>query len=249
MPKAEPESTTPARSTARQGWKQDPASVKADILKVATGEIATYGLSGSRINVIAEKCKTSKRMIYYYFGDKEGLYRAVLECAYESVRSGEQDLKLDHLMPIPALETLVEFTFRHHSQHPDFIRLIMIENVHNGKYLAQSETIKEVNAPAINRVKKIYERGLQEGYFREGFTALELHWYISALSFFNVSNRASFSMVFGDSLGSAEGQERLVAHTKEMILRFVLKPDHACRYIGADRSENGEPGRPALNPA
>ena len=233
MPTSATETKTPAKKTSRQGWKQDPESVKADILRVATNEIATYGLSGSRINVIAEKCKTSKRMIYYYFGDKKGLYRAVLESTYRSIRGGEKKLELDHLPPIKALETLVEFTFRNHSRNPDFIRLIMIENIHYGKYLEHLTTIKELNAPAINRVENIYNRGLEAGYFRDGITPLELHWYISALSFFNVSNRASFSMVFGDTLSSKDNQDQLVLHIKEMILRFILKPEHACKYIDA----------------
>ena len=175
---------------------------------------------------------TSKRMIYYYFGDKEGLYRAVLEATYHSIRDGEKDLDLDHLPPIKALETLVDFTFKHHRDHPDFIRIIMIENIHHGRYLKHSNAIKEINAPAINRVEVIYRRGLEAGYFREGVSPLELHWFISALSFFNVSNRASFGMVFGNSLNSEQGQERLSKHIKEMILRFILKPKHACEYVG-----------------
>lgn len=232
MKNSEVETGSPVKANPRQGWKQNPESVKADILRVATKEISDYGLSGSRINVIAAKCKTSKRMIYYYFGDKEGLYRAVLEATYRSIREGEKDLYLDHLPPIEAMESLVEFTFRHHRRHPDFIRIIMIENIHQGEYLKHSDTIKEVNAPAINRVEVIYRRGLEAGYFREGISPLELHWFISALSFFNVSNRASFSLVFGDSLNSEESQELLTTHVKEMILRFILKPEHTCKYIG-----------------
>lgn len=221
-----------AGKTPRQGWKQDPESVKADILKVATREIATYGLSGSRVNVIADKCKTSKRMIYYYFGDKEGLYQAVIEAAYCSVRDGEKGLDLDHLDPVTALETLVEFTFRHHSGNPDYIRLIMIENIHHGKFLEQSETIQALNAPAINRVERIYARGVEAGCFRKGVTPLELHWFISAFSFFNVSNRASFSLIFGNQLTDEGNQAMLAAHAREMILRFVLTPDRAREYIG-----------------
>lgn len=217
----------------RQRWKQDPESVKADILKIATREIAAYGLSGSRINVIADKCKTSKRMIYYYFGDKEGLYRAVIESAYREVRDAEQELDLEHLEPITALETLIEFTFHHHSRHPDFIRLVMIENIHHGEFLRHSETIQALNAPAINRVERIYLRGVEAGCFRPGLTPLELHWFISAFSFFNVSNRASFSLIFGDALTTGDSQAMLAAHAKEMVLRFVLTPERACEYIGA----------------
>lgn len=122
----------------RRGWKQDPAGVQSNILAVASTEFAAKGLSGARIDEIAAKTRTSKRMIYYYFGDKEGLFRRVLEEAYQKVREGEQKLNLEHLPPVEALTRLVEFTFDHHSSNPDFIRLVMIENIHHGAHLDQS---------------------------------------------------------------------------------------------------------------
>ena len=102
------------KGLGRGGWKQDPAGVQSNILAVATQEFAANGLSGARMDEIAEKTRSSKRMIYYYFGDKEGLYRRVLEEAYRKVREGEQNLDLDHLPPVAALRRLVEFTFDYH---------------------------------------------------------------------------------------------------------------------------------------
>ena len=104
-------------------------------------EFAEHGLSGARIDVIAAKTKSSKRMIYYYFGDKEGLYLRALEAAYSKVREGEARLNLDHLKPMDALRCLVEFTFDHHNTHTDFIRLVMIENIHHGEFVDKSDVI------------------------------------------------------------------------------------------------------------
>ncbi|TIV74205.1 MAG: TetR/AcrR family transcriptional regulator, partial [Mesorhizobium sp.] len=136
-------------ANGRGGWKQDPAGVRKNILAVAMAEFAANGLAGARIDEIAAKTDTSKRMIYYYFGDKERLYGKVLEEAYREVRAGEEDLELDHLSPVAALTRLAEFTFDHHSRHPDFIRMVMIENIHNGQYLARSEQIRLLNAGAV----------------------------------------------------------------------------------------------------
>src|SRR4026209_764060 len=110
----------------RSGWKQDPAGVRKNIIAVAMTEFAANGLSGARIDEIAAKTRTSKRMIYYYFGDKVGLYRHVLEEASRQVRTCEQALELDHLGRVEALRRLVEFTFDHHRAHPDFICIVMI---------------------------------------------------------------------------------------------------------------------------
>lgn len=209
----------------KTGWKQNPEAVRMDIIKVATEEFALNGLSGARVNEIAAKTKTSKRMIYYYFGDKDGLYQQVLIEAYREVREGEHKLDLEHLEPLAALKKLVEFTFDHHRRNPDFIRLVMIENIHHGDYLKHSSLIQSLNKPVIERLERIYARGLEQQLFREGITALELHWHISALSFFNVSNQTTFSLSFGKSLFTKAGQSALKQQVVEVILRFVLKPD------------------------
>jgi AcrR family transcriptional regulator len=210
------------RASGRSGWKQDPAGVQANILAVAMAEFAENGLSGARIDEIAAKTRTSKRMIYYYFGDKERLYRSVLEEAYRQVRVGEQKLDLDHLPPVEALSRLVEFTFDHHSANPDFIRIVMIENIHHGQYLDQSKLIRSLNAGAIEKLRAICDKGRAAGLFRPEIEPLELHWHISALSFFNVSNRPTFSRIFGKSLFDSAGQRTLRRHAVEMVLRFVL---------------------------
>ena len=212
-------------ANGRSGWKQDPAGVRKNILAVAMTEFAANGLSGARIDEIAAKTNTSKRMIYYYFGDKEGLYGRVLEEAYRQVRAGEQDLELDHLPPVEALKRLAEFTFDHHSRHPDFIRIVMIENIHHGEYMEKSELIRLLNAGAIQKLEAICRRGRETGLFREDVTPLELHWHISALSFFNVSNRATFSRIFGDDVFKADGQRTLRAHMVAMVVGLALKSD------------------------
>lgn len=217
------ESSTSGGASNRARWKQDPEGVRANILAVALEEFSRNGLSGARMDEIAAKTRTSKRMIYYYFGDKDGLYRAALETAYLEVRHGEEELNLEHLSPKQALKRLVEFTFNHHRKNPDFIRLVMIENIHHGKFLAQSEAIKGLNAAAIEQIRKIYDNGVGEGVFRKGLTPLRIHWLISAISFFNVSNAATFSLLFGDELQSDKGQTTLAADACEAVLRFVEK--------------------------
>ncbi|RUR35670.1 TetR/AcrR family transcriptional regulator [Vreelandella populi] len=206
-------------STTRR--KNDPESVQADILAVAMREFSEKGLSGARIDEIAEKTRASKRMIYYYFKDKETLYLHTLEAAYQKVRLQEAELDLDHLAPLEALSRLVRFTFRHHVQNPDFIRLVMIENIHHGRYLAQSALIQSLNAGVIDVLTSVYARGVAEGYFREGLDPRELHWLISALSFFNVSNQHTFSRIFDWQQAAPENQRKLEDHVAEMVLRYV----------------------------
>ncbi|MCF6119411.1 TetR family transcriptional regulator [Mesorhizobium muleiense] len=206
---------------------QDPEGTRRNILEIASKEFALNGLSGARIDEIAARTRFSKRMIYYYFGDKEGLYLRALENAYRQVREGEAQLDIEGLPPMAALTRLVEFTFDHHHRHEEFIRMVMIENIHHGQYLEQSDAIRELNVTAIDHISRIYSRGVEEGVFRPGLDAVELHWQISALCFFNVSNRTTFSMIFGRDFGAPAQLERLKRNSVEMLLRFVAKGEAA----------------------
>lgn len=202
----------------RSGWKQNPEAVQADILRVALEVFARNGLSGARVEEIAARTQTSKRMIYYYYGDKEGLYLRSLEEAYRSVRTQEAALDLEGLGPVAALRRLVEFTFDHHRQNEDFIRLVMIENIHKARFLENSMAIRDLNKGVIASLERVIIRGKAEGLFREDVDPLAVHWQISALSFFNVSNRYTFTHVFGERLSDEPGQ----AMMREQAVRAVL---------------------------
>ena len=204
---------------------QDPEGTRQNIIEVASEEFALNGLSGARIDEIAARTRSSKRMIYYYFGDKEGLYLSVLENAYRLVREGESKLDIDGLSPLDALRKLVEFTFEHHSKHEDFIRMVMIENIHHAEFLEKSKVIRQLNVTAIGTIEALYARGVKDGLFRPGLDPIELHWQVSALCFFNVSNRATFSKLFGRDLSTAKAQASLKRNAVDMVLRYVVRPE------------------------
>jgi AcrR family transcriptional regulator len=199
----------------------DPERTMAGILAVATKEFADKGLSGARIDAIADATHTSKRMIYYYYGSKEGLYLAVLEDAYRRIRATEADLHLADLAPQEALKALVGFTFDHHHSNQDFIRLVMSENIQRGEYLAQSQLIQELNASVIQSIEALYKRGVKAGVFRKGLDPTDIHASISALTFFNVSNRYTFDLIFQRDGQNAKALAARRQSVVEMVLRFV----------------------------
>ena len=214
-------SSKPRRATGKR--VQDPEGTQRDILEIALEEFALNGLSGARIDEIAARTRASKRMIYYYFGGKDGLYLRALENAYLTVREGEAALDVEHLPPIEALRRLVEFTFDHHHRHEAFIRMVMIENIHHGAYLDRSPAIRQQNASAIATISRVYQRGVESKVFRPGLEPVELHWQISALCFFNVSNRATFSKIFGRNFGAPKALAALKRNAVEMVERYVVR--------------------------
>ena len=124
--------------------QNDPEGVRRNILEVATVEFAQRGFSGARVDAIADRTRTSKRMIYYYFGSKERLYLAVLEAAYSAIRRQEATLDLEHQPPEQALVTLVASTFDYYHAHPEFVRLVMNENIMDGVHMKRSKAIGKV---------------------------------------------------------------------------------------------------------
>ncbi|MBO3761553.1 TetR family transcriptional regulator [Ciceribacter sp. L1K22] len=198
--------------------RNDPEKTRENILDVATQEFAEFGLSGARVDSIAEKTRTSKRMIYYYYGSKEGLYLAVLERAYRKIRSLEADLQLSELKPDEALRQLISTTFDHDEQNPDFVRLVSIENIHHAMHMKRSSEIADLNISVIRTIQDIIDRGLDEGVFRRKADAIDLHMLISAFCFFRVSNRYTFGMIFQRDLS----EPSLYARHKSMIAEAVL---------------------------
>ena len=206
-----------------RGRTNDPDRTMANILEVATAEFADKGLAGARIDEIAALTSTSKRMIYYYFGSKEGLYLAVLEEAYRRIRRIEAELRLGDLPPEQALRTLVGFTVDYQLANPDFIRLVMTENIHRGEFLAQSRSIQQLNVPAIDAVTTVYQRGVQAGVFRNDVDPVDLHMSISALCFFNVANRHTFGLIFKRDFDSPRAIGARRDSIVEMVVRYVRK--------------------------
>ncbi|MCP5283254.1 MAG: TetR family transcriptional regulator [Rhodoferax sp.] len=202
----------------------DPERTKAEILRAAVVEFGEKGLAGARIDEIAAATHTSKRMIYYYFGSKDGLYLAALEQSYARVRDSELQLRLDDMDPETALRCLVTVMFDHHLDNEHYIRIVMSENINRGRYLRQSSQIQELNRPAITLLRGIYDRGVAAGLFRPGLDATDIHASISALSFFNVSNRHTFGLIFQQDNQSPAYQAHRRENIVQMILRYVRSP-------------------------
>jgi AcrR family transcriptional regulator len=208
---------------SRRQRVNDPDGTRRNIIEVATEEFSGKGFSGARVDDIAARTKTSKRMIYYYFGGKEGLYIAVLEEAYRKIRGVEATLDLEHQAPEEGLRTLVGFTFDYQNAHPEFVRLVMNENILNGAYIARSKAIQRLNNTVISSLESLLVRGQDEGTFRSDVDPINLHMSISALCIFNIANRATFSTIFKRDMASPRALNVRRAQVVDMIARYVRR--------------------------
>lgn len=210
------DSPTPEKPRVR-----DAEATKARILAAAKREFAKNGLGGARVDLIAEKAKANKRMIYHYFGSKEGLFQTVLEEAYVDIRTAEQKLNLDHLEPVAALEKLVRFTWSYYLKNPEFITLVNSENLHRAKHLKNSEVIRVYSRKFVNMVGSILERGEAAGVFRPGVDAVQLNITIAAIGYYYLTNRFTGSIIFERDLMEKEALDERLRFNIDTILRLV----------------------------
>ncbi len=197
---------------------RDPERTRAEILAVATHEFADKGYAGARVDEIAAKTRTTKRMIYYYFGGKEQLYVAVLERAYKRIRRLEQQLDVEHLEPVEAIRELAGLTFDHHEAHPEFIRLVSIENIHRAEHIARSTVLSGLANPALDVLGTILQRGWAAGVFRDDVDALDVHQLISAYCVFRTANRHTWRALFGRDMLDPERRE----HQRRLLGDLVV---------------------------
>jgi TetR/AcrR family transcriptional regulator len=201
--------------------RRDRDRTRAEILDVATSEFAEHGYSGARVDEIAERTRTTKRMLYYYFGSKEGLYTEVLERAYAEIRAAEQTVDVEHLAPLAAIRRLAELTFDHHEAHPDFIRLVSIENIHRAEHMRASGRFADLNMPAIERIARILERGRADGTFTRDVDAVDVHMLISSFCVFRVANRHTWATLFGRDLLDPVTRDRYRAMLADMVVDYL----------------------------
>ncbi len=215
---------SPREAPRAGGATRDPERTRAAILRAATDEITAKGLTGARVDAIAERAGINKRMLYHYFGDKQGLYLAVLEDTYSAIRHAEQDLNLTELDPVEGMRRLVLFTWEYFIEHPEFLSLLATENMNRAANLKKSQSIRPLHRPLTGMIEELLERGVGQGVFRKGVDPVELYITIAGLGFFYMQNRHTLSVIFGEDLSAKKRLEKRGEHIVEVVLDFLKSP-------------------------
>lgn len=203
--------------------RRDPERTRARILEAARVEFARRGLGGARVDQITARAGSNKRMIYYYFGNKEALFLAALESAYEHIRRAEQSLKLTDLAPAQGMRRLIRFTWEYYLAHPEFITLLNSENLHRARHLKKSKEIQALHSPLVAMLESLLQRGQRAGVFRRGVDPVQLYISIAALGYFYLSNNHTLSTIFGQDLMQARALTQRLAHMTELVLGYLSK--------------------------
>lgn len=207
--------------------KRNPERTAQRILSAAEQEFADKGLGGARVDAIAQRAGVNKRMLYHYFGNKDDLYLAVMERAYETIRTAERALDLGAREPVSAIRELVRFTFDYYIAHPEFMRLLNNENLHDARHIRRSRRILELHNPMIGYVRDILRRGEIAGVFRPGVDPVQLYISIAGLGYFYLSNAATLGTIFSRDLMQGAALRARVDHITEVIIGYLTNMDAA----------------------
>jgi TetR/AcrR family transcriptional regulator len=214
IPKAGTRTTVPRQSSLK---------TRTSIIGAALEEFSTKGYDGGRVDEIALKAGVNKNVLYHHFGSKDGLFTAVLEHTYESIRARQKDLLLRGLDPVDGMRRLVIFTGRIWVQFPEFQRLLVSENLHGGKHIGASSSIPQMYNPLLDTIRELVARGTESGVFRNGIDPVELYISITSLTAHYVNNRYTFEAIFGQRLMAPNRIKQRLDHAAEMVLRYLMK--------------------------
>ena len=194
-------------------------ATRDSILRAATKVFAKHGYAGGRIEQISKAAKSYDRMIYYYFGSKEGLFIAVLEEMYRRFNEAEAKLVLGTAAPVEALQAVIRFMWGYYQKNPEFITLLNSENLHRGKHISKSLRASEYSSQAVSVLGDVLARGAQQKLFREDVSARDVYLMIAALAYFYLSNRFTLSAFLGEELETPAA----LAHWETFLVDAVLR--------------------------
>lgn len=218
---ARPRKAPAAAKSTSSRRKRDPEGMQRKILEAATEEFANHGFGGARVERISRRAHTVDRMLYYYFGSKEKLFRTVLEQAYEQLGEAEQQLALSTTPPREAMEALIRFTWDYYCAHPEFIRLLNSENQHRGQHLKKSTRVSQLSFPLLTILSELLERGAQAGVFRKQVDAVQIYVTIAALGYFYLSNQYTLSRFLSRDLMEKKQRTAWLEHMTRVVLEHV----------------------------
>jgi len=203
--------------------KRDPEGTRRRILLAAAEEFATGGLFGARVDQIARRAETNERMLYYYFGSKKQLFTAVLEYVFGALHEAERSLDLNDVTPVEAITRLAHFVWDYYRDHPELLRLLNNENLHEARYLHKSARIREMVSPFIASLASILERGERAGLFRAHVDPLRFYVTLSGLGYYIVSNQFTLLATLGRDFSMLEERAEMVRMNTDLLLAYLMR--------------------------
>jgi AcrR family transcriptional regulator len=220
----EPPSIAEGGPTRRRLRRERSDLLETRILEAAVEEFAEHGFAGARIERVSAAAGTVDRMLYYYYGNKERLYQAVLAKIYEDMISAQRAFVTPD-DPVEGMRQLVLHSWDHYRSHPHLVRLLMNENLLRGKHIRQSLQVERTTLPLVQTVATLLESGQATGVFRRDVSSEHVLMTIMSLGFFYVSNQYTCSTWIGADLMSRPRRAAWGEHICDVVLTMLATRD------------------------
>jgi AcrR family transcriptional regulator len=214
-----------SRKTAKAPQKRNAGATRAKILQAALAEFSERGLAAASTDDIAERCGVNKRMIYYYFGSKEGLYLAALESVFEKLVALEKEIEVEHLDPPAAIEALINLKIDYYIENPHFTSFLSMENFYKARHLRKSKKLKTFRTPLTEVIARILKRGQRSGHFRPNVEPVDFYVSLCALCIMYFSNQHTLGVIFGREMTNLANIERRRRTVVDFVLSYLQMPD------------------------
>jgi len=203
---------------------RDPGKSRQAILSAAEAEFAEKGFFGTRVDEIAAAAQINKRMIYAYFGDKEGLYKQVLFQVYARMETVEQSLVASGHSGKQLICEIINAYFDFLYENPTFVKILMWENLNEGRYLKTLESSR-IERGTIQHFVEDIERGKSSGIFRKDIDSWHTVLSLITSCFANFSNQYTLSKLFGRNLTDQKFIEERKQYTTDMLIAYLCNKD------------------------
>jgi TetR/AcrR family transcriptional regulator len=214
-----------SRKTVKPRQSRNADATRAKILQAALEEFGERGLPAARTDDIADRSGVNKRMIYYYFGSKDGLYLAALESVYADLVARERQIEVEHLDPPAAIEAMINLKIDYYLENPHFVSFLSMENFYKARHLRKSTKLKTFKAPLTEVITRILERGQSSGDFRRDIDPIDFYVSLCALCIMYFSNQHTFGVIFGREMMSAANIERRRRTVIDFVLSYLQVPN------------------------
>ena len=196
---------------------------RQEILAAAMHEFASKGVGGARIDEIASRYGGSKNLIYHYYKSKDGLFTAVLETMYATIREHQRDFEIEHSDPVTGIRDFVQFTIDVFDRNPEFVTLLHSENIAKARHVAHSKAIRAMYSRLLSTVEDLLARGVAQGVFKARISPIDLYICICAMATFSISNRYTLSAIFGTDINAPAKRKLRGQLVADMVLAYLMQ--------------------------
>jgi len=201
---------------------RDADRTRAALLKAGLREFAQNGFSGGRLERIVKAAGCNIRMVYHYYGGKEGLYLAILEAASDQMRQAEAGLDIDLDRPLVGMLELMRFSYEFFERHPLVEALFRTEDLMSGKRAARLSPMAKDVQSRLRLIEDLIVSGQAKGLFRDDLDPIQIHMTITALSRFRLGSTQSQAMQTGMNAKARDWRAQRLQHCLAFLEAALL---------------------------